>query len=85
MLNNISKFTILKNNIYVYRTAMGISQSELGHIVGVSKNTISAYENGIYSPSAFIAFLLCQAFHCTFDDLFYIVDTDPGEINYNTI
>lgn len=36
---------MMANNLTVLRTKLGISQTELGQLIGVSRQTISAYEN----------------------------------------
>ena len=61
----------LCNNIRIYRERLGLSQSYLGKLVGVSKNAISSYERLSYCPSAYIAARLCSVFNCSFSDLFY--------------
>lgn len=61
----------LFNNIRLYRERLGLSQSDLGKLVGVSKNAISSFERLEYSPSAYIAACLCKVFNCSFDDLFF--------------
>lgn len=64
----------LKNNLKQLRTERKLSQTELGKIVGVSKNSISSIENGQYCPTAKLALLLCIALDVKFEDLFYFDD-----------
>lgn len=64
----------LKNNLKQLRTERKLSQTELGKIVGVSKNSISSIETGQYCPSAKLALLLCIALDVKFEDLFYFDD-----------
>ena len=61
----------LKNNLKQLRTERKLSQTELGKIVGVSKNSISSIETGQYCPTAKLALLLCIALDVKFEDLFY--------------
>ncbi|MCH4014751.1 MAG: helix-turn-helix transcriptional regulator [Solobacterium sp.] len=63
---------LLKNKVREYRTKKAISQSELAKLVGSSRNTISSIETGQFSPSAYLAALLCIALDCKFEDLFYL-------------
>ena len=64
----------LKNNLKQLRTERKLSQTELGKIVGVSKNSISSIETGQYCPTAKLALLLCIALDGKFEDLFYFDD-----------
>ena len=64
----------LKNNLKQLRTERKLSQTELGKIVGVSKNSISSIETGQYCPTAKLALLLCIALDVKFEDLFYFDD-----------
>ena len=53
------------------RAEKNLSQSELGQMVGASRQTIGAIENGTFNPSAKLALLLCVALDKKFEDLFY--------------
>ena len=64
----------LKNNLKQLRTERKLSQTELGKIVGVSKNSISSIETGQYCPTAKLALLLCIALDVKIEDLFYFDD-----------
>lgn len=64
-------FLILKNRLKETRKKLGLSQSELAKIVGVSRNTISSIEVGQFNPSAKLALILCIALDKTFEELFY--------------
>lgn len=64
-------FLILKNRLKETRKKLGLSQSELAKMVGVSRNTISSIEVGQFSPSAKLALILCIALDKTFEELFY--------------
>lgn len=64
----------LKNNLKQLRTERKLSQTELGKIVEVSKNSISSIETGQYCPTAKLALLLCIALDVKFEDLFYFDD-----------
>lgn len=63
---------LLKNRVKEFRLAKGYSQSELAQIVGSSRNTISSIETGQFCPTAYLAAVLCAAFDCKFEDLFYL-------------
>lgn len=56
-------------NLRTYRLAAGMSQTELGRLVGTSPGRISYIEIGKHSPSLNIAMKLAAVFDCTLDDL----------------
>ena len=45
----------LLNQLKEYRSRLGINQTELGKLAGVSRQTISLIERGDYSPSVALA------------------------------
>jgi putative transcriptional regulator len=60
----------LKSNIQQLREAKRFSRPQLAQQVGISWETIKAYEvKGAY-PSIHVAFKLAKALDCTVDDLF---------------
>ena len=62
---------IFKNKIKGYREKKNYSQAKLAEIVGSTRQTIIAIEKGTFSPTAKLAYLLCLALDCKFEDLFY--------------
>lgn len=60
----------MKNNIRVERAIKRISQQELADIVGVSRQTIYAIENGKFIPSTELALKLSACFGKTVNELF---------------
>lgn len=62
---------ILKNNIKENRIRLGLSQSQLAELVGVSRNTISSIETGQFCPTAKLALVICTALDKKFEELFY--------------
>lgn len=62
----------LKNRIKEKRQERGWSQTELAKRAGSTQNTISSLETGQYSPTAFLAAVLCAVFDCKFEDLFWL-------------
>ena len=57
------------NKIKEFRLNKGLSQVELGDILGLAKNTISQYETGERTPSIWIFKKMADYFKCTIDDL----------------
>ncbi|WP_130859483.1 helix-turn-helix transcriptional regulator [Gracilibacillus phocaeensis] len=62
---------ILKNRLKIARAERDMSQSQLAHTVGVSRQTIGSIEKGQFNPTARLALLLCIALDKKFEDLFY--------------
>lgn len=61
----------LKNRLKAARTEKNLSQGQLAKLVGVSRQTISAIENGQFNPTARLALLLCMALDKKFEELFF--------------
>ena len=62
---------VLKNRLKEARAEQKLSQSQLAHMVGVSRNTISSIETGQFQPTAKLALVLCIALDKKFEELFY--------------
>ena len=52
---------ILRNNLKQARMEKKLSQNELAKLVGVSRQTISSIETGVFNPTAKLALILCIA------------------------
>ena len=55
---------------YRARLGMGINQTELGKLAGVSRQTISLIERGDYSPSVTLALKLAKICQVKVEDIF---------------
>lgn len=62
---------ILRNRLKETRREQKLSQAQLADLVGVSRNTISSIETGVFQPTAKLALILCIALDKKFEDLFY--------------
>ena len=61
----------LTNNVRMLRfLADEMTQTELGHRVGVTRQTIAAIESGKYSPSLEAAFRIADALNRPLEDVF---------------
>jgi putative transcriptional regulator len=61
----------LSNRIRILRFLSGeMSQAELGHRIGVTRQTIAAIESGKYSPSLEAAFRIAQVFNVPLEEVF---------------
>lgn len=60
----------LNNRLKEYRARENLNQSEMGCLVGVSRQTISMIERGDYSPSVTLALKIAKYFHVHVEDIF---------------
>jgi putative transcriptional regulator len=67
----------LANKLRVARAEKRLSQEELARMAGVTRQTISAIENGQYGPSALLAFVLAQQLDQPVGELFYLEEEAP--------
>lgn len=66
----------LVNNLSVLRKEKGINQTDLGRMVGVSRQTISLIERGDYNPSVMVALSLAKVFAVSVEDIFTLEEDD---------
>lgn len=60
----------LLNRLKEYRARLGVNQQEMGHLAGVSRQTISQIERGDYSPSVTLALKLAKICQVSVEDIF---------------
>lgn len=62
----------LANKLRVARAAMELSQEELARRANITRQTISSIENGMYAPSALLAFVLAECLNRPVTELFFL-------------
>lgn len=60
----------LKNNLDKLRKLKGLNQEEFAKELKVSRQTVSAIENGKYNPSLDLAFDIALYFNKTIEEIF---------------
>lgn len=70
--------TGVRNNLKAIRTRIGLSQAELAHAAGVTRQTIGGIEGGLYAPSAAVALRVAKALGCRVEDVFWLEDEHPS-------
>ena len=60
----------LFNHLKEHRSRLGMNQTELGKLAGVSRQTISLIERGDYSPSVTLALKLAKICQVNVEDIF---------------
>lgn len=61
--------TVISRTIHEHRTRMGLSQKELGQMVGVTNRAVSKWENGLAFPSTEKCYKLADVFKISLDVL----------------
>ena len=70
----------LYNRLKEYRAKIKVNQTEMGNLVGVSRQTISQIERGDYSPSVTLALTIAKVCGVTVEEIFYLEeDNENGE------
>ena len=67
----------LRNNLDKLRKIKGLTQEEFAKELKVSRQTVSAIENGKYNPSLDLAFEIALYFNMTIEEVFTY---EKGEI-----
>lgn len=60
----------VKNKLKILRAERNLSQTALGELVNVSRQTINAIERGRYNPSLPLAFDLADVFNLKIEEIF---------------
>jgi molybdate-binding protein/DNA-binding XRE family transcriptional regulator len=68
----------IDNRLREIRTRMGLSQTELAALSGITRQAICAIEARQYLPTTAVALRLGEALHCRVEDLFSLYST--GEV-----
>ena len=69
----------LLNQLKEYRIRLGVNQTEMGKLAGVSRQTISLIERGDYSPSVALALKLAKICNVSVEDIFSYEEDEEDE------
>ncbi|MFI3114915.1 MAG: helix-turn-helix transcriptional regulator [Clostridia bacterium] len=69
----------LENKVKIFREKLNISQTDLGKLCSVSRQTISSIERGDYHPSIVVALKLTKIFGCSVEDIFKYEESVDNE------
>lgn len=69
----------LKNRLKEYRARINVNQTEMGKLVGVSRQTISQIERGDYSTSVTLALKIAKVLNVSVEDIFSYEEDDINE------
>jgi putative transcriptional regulator len=65
----------MQNEVRTLRTAMGLSQQQLGEAMDVSRQTINSIEKERYTPSLPLAIALARYFGRPVEEIFHANDS----------
>ena len=63
----------MKNRIRELREQRGLTQEQLGEMVGTSRQAINAIETEKFEPSIWLAYDISQVFACSIEEVFLFV------------
>ncbi|CAG9621587.1 helix-turn-helix transcriptional regulator [Sutcliffiella rhizosphaerae] len=67
---------MLRNRVKELRARHGFSQTDLGNLVGVTRQTIGFIEKGEFSPSIALSLRIAKRLQVKVDDLFWLEGED---------
>ncbi|MES9511020.1 helix-turn-helix transcriptional regulator [Streptomyces sp. NPDC000609] len=68
----------MRNSVRELRSSRGLSQGQLGTVLGVSRQTINAMETERYTPSLPLALSMVKFFEVGVEEMFH-VDASPAD------
>ena len=69
----------LYNRLKEYRAKIKVNQTEMGNLVGVSRQTISQIERGDYSPSVTLALKKAKVLNVSVEEIFSYEEDEVNE------
>ena len=69
----------LYNRLKEYRAKIKVNQTEMGNLVGVSRQTISQIERGDYSPSVALALKIAKVLNVSVEEIFSYEEDEENE------
>lgn len=64
----------MRNSLATLRKERGLSQEDLGKLLGVSRQTIISIEKGRFDPSLPLAFAIAGTFDLPIEEIFFPED-----------
>ena len=66
----------MKNRLKKFREAFGLTQEQLGELIGVSRQAINSIETEKYEPSIWLAYDISKVFHESIEDIFLFEESE---------
>ncbi len=66
----------MKNKLKEFREALGLTQEQLGKLVGTSRQAINAIETEKFEPSIWLAYDISKIFNCPIEEVFLFEESE---------
>lgn len=66
----------MKNRIKEFRESFGLTQEQLGELVGVSRQAINSIETEKSEPSIWLAYDICKIFFSSIEEVFLFEESE---------
>ena len=66
----------MKNRLKELRESLGLTQEQLGELVGVSRQAINAIETEKFEPSIWMAYDISKIFHRSIEEIFIFEESE---------
>jgi putative transcriptional regulator len=66
----------MKNRLKEFRESLGLTQEQLGELVGVSRQAINALETEKFEPSIWLAYDISKVFHSSIEEIFLFEESE---------
>ncbi|KNF08980.1 HTH-transcriptional regulator, DNA-binding [Gottschalkia purinilytica] len=66
----------MKNRLKELRERYGLTQEQLGELIGVSRQAINAIETEKFEPSIWLAYDISKIFHCSIEEVFLFEESE---------
>lgn len=66
----------MKNRLKELRDYFGLTQEQLGQLVGVSRQAINSIEAEKFEPSIWLAYDISKVFNCSIEDVFLFEESE---------
>jgi putative transcriptional regulator len=66
----------MKNRLKEFRESLGLTQEQLGELVGVSRQAINSIETEKFEPSIWLAYDIAKIFHSTIEEVFRFEESE---------
>lgn len=66
----------MKNKVKQFRESFGLTQEQLGELIGVSRQAINAIETEKFEPSIWLAYDISKVFNCSIEEIFLFEESE---------
>lgn len=66
----------MKNRLKEFRSAIGLTQEQLGKLIGVSRQAVNAIETEKFEPSIWLAYDISKVFNKSIEDVFIFEESE---------